>query len=1122
MRSPDARPVGVPLRPVVVFASVLWLLAPPAARALELPVRDPAGAPVSGPAYVADLLSVRLAPTAALRARAAREPGQTRADAALPRLGVPALDAAAAALGAWFEPEFRGETPPPAGSSEPDFTAFYIAHLPPAADLEGALTRLRGLAEVQSAEPVAVLPVSAVPNDSLWTLSWWHDQPSGHDIHSLQAWGATTGDTSLVIAILDTGVLPYHPDLGGTQAGLAGQMWTNWSEKGGVPGVDDDGNGFVDDVRGWDFVNVTVNLGNRLPFEDYADPDSDPNDYAGHGTLVAGLAGAIADNGIGVAGTAWRVRLMPVRIGWAETTAPLGLVNMTFVAQAVRYATRMGANVINCSFASIEQSDLTAALDAAIRAGVTVVVAAGNGGSRSDIGLREDVIAVAATTSDDYVWGLSNLGGWVDLAAPGAYIYSTFVAPAETPTDSLTYRQPAYDTPAGSSGTSFSAPLVAGAVVLLQARQKSLGLRPLTPRGALLRLRETTDDIGAINAPTAGYGTGRLNLYRALTDRLGSTAWRAGASSVGPAIPIPLSGPARKLTWVTSNARLVIEDWRLGDTLALVTLPGVPARQLAAADLGGGHGVGLFVGTQNGALAGYDTTGAALAGFPVTTTGGTPALGGGPALGDLDGDGVLEIVCGANDGRLWAWRANGAVVPGFPVATDASGVTSPVALTELDGRPGVEIVAAAAGGRVYAFRGDGGALPGWPATTNPGPRAPVVARFGRDTVVLVAAAAQLIGLRPDGSERLRWTLPGTAVKDPALGDLDGDGTDEAVVPVSAPNQLAVLDSSGVPLAGLGWPVALTATPLGPPVLGQLQGPGPPGIVIMQTGGLVAFSDSAQSITLFPKPGGAGTFPTLEELAGDGATKIAAGSGFDSLLYVYDAGAGSAAATPQAWPVPRGNLARTGSHLYLSPDALAPARVSDLAAGSVPGDSLRLTWTAPGDDGGYGRAAAYELRVTTFKPQAGSADGGNAVEGLPVPGPAGDAQRVTLAPAEPGATCWIWLRTRDEAGNTSGCSNVLEWTRPLGPARPAEAALAARQQPARVPVLLDWGGAEATSIRLYDVTGRLVRTLWLGRGERGTVQWNGRDEVGRLVPAGLYFARLIGGSLHAQTRIVLLP
>jgi hypothetical protein len=291
---------------------------------------------------------------------------------------------------------------------------------------------------------------------------------------------------------------------------------------------------------------------------------------------------------------------------------------------------------------------------------------------------------------------------------------------------------------------------------------------------------------------------------------------------------------------------------------------------------------------------------------------------------------------------------------------------------------------------------------------------------------------------------------------------------------------------------------------------------------MQTGGLVAFSDSARVLARFPKPGGAGTFPTLADLAGDGAMRIAAGSGFDSLLYVYDAGAGSAALTPQAWPTPRGNFARTGSHLYLSPDALPPATVGDLAGEFLAPDSVRLTWTAPGDDGGTGRATAYDLRLTTFKPAIGNWDTGTTRLGAPAPDTAGAAQGVTLSAAAPGVTCWFWLRSSDAAGNTSRCSNVVGLTTPLGPARPAGPGVVVRQRPSRAPVTLDWNGVDAASIRLYDVTGRLVRTLWLARGGRGTAQWNGRDESGCLVPAGLYFARLTGGSVHAQTRIVLLP
>lgn len=1097
---------------------LLTLVVPCAARALDLPVRDLRSEAVSGPSYVADRLELRLEPAAAARARAAAATGAMSADLARPRLGLAALDAVAADLGAWFEPEFRGETPPPAGSADADFTAFYIAHLPQGTDLEGALARLGGLADVQSAQPIAVLPVSAVPDDSLWSASWWYDQASGACIHAPQAWDVTLGDTSIVVAILDTGVIPYHPDLGGTVAGRAGQIWTNWAEQGGLPGVDDDGNGFVDDTWGWDFVALPSGA-NVSPFEDWQDQDNDPNDYAGHGTEVAGIVGALTDNGIGVAGVAQRVRLMPLRIGWAENAYPLGLVDMSFVAQAVRYATRMQVDVINCSFASLDQYGLGLALDAAISAGVTVVAAAGNSGAPNYIGKREDVIAVAATDASDRIASFSTRGDWVDLAAPGVGIYSTFIARAPSASDSLGYRQPTYNAPAGLNGTSFSSPLAAGGAALLQARQQGLGLRRLSPQGVQLRLRETADDISSLNpvVPGFGYGTGRLNLERALNDRPTSTAWRAAGASVGPAVLIPLNGPTRKLAWAMNSAQLLIQDWLTGDTLALAALPGAPSRQLAAADLGGGHGVGLFVGTQNGWLAGFDTTGAALPGFPVRSSGSAP-LAGGPALGDIDGDGELEIVCGTNGGRLWAWHANGSVVAGFPLLTDVSGLSAPVALADLDGQPGVEIIAATQGGTVYAVNGAGASLPGWPVSVGPGPRAPVLASFAGDTVVLVAAGTQLVGLRPDGSERSRWTLGASVANDPALGDIDEDGSDEIVLAATAPDQVIVLDSLGVAPVGRGWPFALTAAPQGPPVLGHLEGGGAPGVVLMQTGGLVALSDSARALARFPKPGGAGTHPTLADLAGDGATKIAAGSGPDLLLYVYDVGAGSAAGARQTWATPRGNFARTGSPA----DTIPPATIGDLAVSLVAPDSARLSWTAPGDDGGSGRAVAYDLRFTSISSSIGSTDAGTTRLVAPAPGPAGASEGVTVPAAEPGVTGWYWLCTNDEAGNTSGRSNVVEFTRLPEPVFPDGLTLAVRRRPSGLPVLLDWSGANVADIRLYDVSGRLLRTLRLVGGGHGTESWDGRDEDGRLVPAGLYFARLTGGSLQARTRIVLLP
>ena len=433
------------------------------APVLAWPVRDPAIESITGPSWHSGKLELRLSPAAAAAARASGAGDPRSRSARLTRLGIAALDRAIESVGgAWIEPEFAGERAPDPGSGETDFTAFYILHLTQGADLVAALTRLRTLGDVASADPIGVLPVSASPNDSLWSTSWWYYQPSRHDIHAPEAWDVTLGDTSIVVAVLDTGVLPNHPDLSGTVAGSSGQMWVNREERIGVTYLDDDGNGFVDDVAGWDFVSLPS--GDDIsPGEDWQDADNDPSDWSGHGTFVAGLVGALTNNVIGVSGTAWNVRLMPLRVAYSTLSDPAGLVDMSFVAQAIRYATRNHASVINCSFATLDQSGLGAAAAAAARAGATVVNASGNFGSPHELGDREDVISVAATDENDLVAGFSNLGDYVDLSAPGTNIASTWIT--RTGVDSVGQRQPWYTN--GLSGTSFSAPMVSGAVALL-------------------------------------------------------------------------------------------------------------------------------------------------------------------------------------------------------------------------------------------------------------------------------------------------------------------------------------------------------------------------------------------------------------------------------------------------------------------------------------------------------------------------------------------------------------------------------------------------------------------------------------------------------------------------------
>lgn len=544
-----------PSAAVLAAALVLTFAASPASAALDLPVRAFGDASAT-PGYASEVIEVQLAPAAA-RAAHPRAAGPTRAGA-VASLGVRALDRLASDLGATFEPEFAGESAPESNVRGGDLTAFHLVHLPAGVALEDALARFRALPEVVSVSPLAVLPVSSFPNDSLFGEEHWlyHASTPRHDIRAPEGWAVEDGDTSIVVAILDTGVLRMHPDLGGTTPGGHGNIWTNWAEVIGVPGVDDDGDGFVDDTWGWDFV--TGGCANGVcgaSGEDADVADNDPSDFAGHGTLVAGLVGAIANNGSGIAGVVPKARIMSVRMGWLPlgSQRPNGAVRMDFAAQAIRYATRAGARIVNCSFASAYTAGLDSALVAANAAGVTVIVSSGNYTQSNYMATRSDVISVAACDSSDAYWSGSETGPWLDLVADGVSITSTFIT--TTTSDSIGYRQPSYASVL--TGTSFAAPVVSGCAALLEARMLAIGQPQLTMVGVRGWLQHTGDDVSAAN-PGQPYLVPRVNLYNALTD--------TGLLGVPPLVP-PRAGLALAARVRPSRVPVVL-DWSADEALA--------------------------------------------------------------------------------------------------------------------------------------------------------------------------------------------------------------------------------------------------------------------------------------------------------------------------------------------------------------------------------------------------------------------------------------------------------------------------------------------------------------------------------------------------------------------------
>ena len=356
--------------------------------------------------------------------------------------------------------------------------------LPDGVGVEQALALFRGRSDVVYAEPNYHLQSSVIPDDGRF-IDMWALENEGQtggtvdaDIDASGAWDVHTGSGSLVIAVIDTGVNWQHPD-------LADNMWLNADE---VPGdhIDNDGNGYVDDVYGYDFINR----------------DSNPMDDMGHGTHVAGTIGAVGNNGLGVTGVNWDIQIMGLKFlgsDGAGTTAD--------AIEAINYAVANGAQISNNSWGGDPYSQaMFDALEAAANAGHLFVTASGNG-DMFGIGINNDVspfypagyevsnvLAVAAVDHQDQLASFSNYGAnSVDLAAPGVNILST-----------------TYDGGYGqSSGTSMATPHVAGAAALVWDAHPDWSYTEV-----VAQLLDTVDVLPGLQGVVAS--NGRLNLANAL------------------------------------------------------------------------------------------------------------------------------------------------------------------------------------------------------------------------------------------------------------------------------------------------------------------------------------------------------------------------------------------------------------------------------------------------------------------------------------------------------------------------------------------------------------------------------------------------------------------------------
>ena len=359
---------------------------------------------------------------------------------------------------------------------------------------------------VEYAEPNFIRSASAtIPNDQFFHQQWalnntgtFAGGSAGADIDAVEAWDINTGNSGIIIAVLDTGIDYNHAD-------LSGNIWINPGE---IPnnGIDDDGNGKVDDWRGWNFATNNNN----------------PLDDNGHGTFISGIIGAKGNNFTGIAGIMWNVKLMPLKFLDRN-----GEGTIADEIAAIQYAISKGAKIINASYSgsSFSQAEKDA-IAAANTAGILVMAAAGNGGN-DDVGDNNDffpeypasyslpnILAIAATDQNDRRASFSNFGlNSVHVAAPGVYILSTI---------------PTSIQPSGyffMSGTSASTPYVSGLAGLLNSYYTHF--TPSQIRSTILRYVDVLPSLSGL-IQTGG----RINAYKAISSLLIPTG--LGATAISP------------------------------------------------------------------------------------------------------------------------------------------------------------------------------------------------------------------------------------------------------------------------------------------------------------------------------------------------------------------------------------------------------------------------------------------------------------------------------------------------------------------------------------------------------------------------------------------------------------
>jgi hypothetical protein len=709
-------------------------------------------------------------------------------------------------------------------------------------NIEVTLEALAADPNIIYAEYEPVYKIDYVPNDASYGQQWFHEY-----IRSELAWDYTTGNEDIIIGIVDSGIKWNHPDLqdniwvnepelNSTSTSGTNPMTINWAtgSVSGGNGIDDDGNGKIDDCIGWNFYN-----NNNQSYQDYIDND--------HGTHVAGCAGAVGDNYVGVTGPIMTVKLISSRHS-PDYTSSNSIYNGH---QGIYYCADSGADIINCSWGGAGGSaTANAAVNYAMSHGAIVVCAAGNENLNIASyphypGNATNAVCVAATgPNSDVKANFSNYGTPVDVSAPGDNIYSTIIAGNGY---------------ASYGGTSMASPVAAGVAALIKSIHTGL-----TSQELKTRLEYTCDNIDAVNPSYIGMlGAGRVNsfkgtmydlipnLFIAEINMIEQTGDGDGVANPGEVInllinlenddfwidavditatlscdvaEVTILNDATTYSDITSGS----SGWNSGDPFSFETPADLTDFVIPLT---------MTISANPSATWPYEVEREfqveltlAQAGWPIFIGGASSSAG---CIDDLENSGQKEVIFGDQGGNLHVMHSDGTYVNGFPVDTGGA-ITGAVAVGDVDGDNIDDVVVANEAGHVIAYDNGGSIIYDYDAGGMI-KGCPMIADVDDNGTMEVIACTFIGGevhvIKSDGTSFTNFpaTLSGGVLSSPAIGDLDDDGNLDVVAATLTGSVDVINTATGTALSG--WPFSVGMGSWNGPIISNVDGDEDPEVLV---------------------------------------------------------------------------------------------------------------------------------------------------------------------------------------------------------------------------------------------------------------------------------------------------